>query len=152
MRDDYVVMLFVLPALFVTCSFVLWTIFSTIRRYKIARLQADIQAKLVDRFGTTQDMIAYAGTETGRDFLRSLSLEQRSPYDRIIGAVQAGIVSFFLGGALLFLRSRVPGGEQALLVLGTILATLGVGLVLAAAASYSLSKSFGLLNRASAAR
>lgn len=106
----------------------------------------------MDRFGTTQDLIAYAGTETGRDFLRSLSLEQRSPYDRIIGAVQAGIVSFFFGAALLFLRSRVPGGEQVLLVFGTIFATLGIGFVLAAAASYSLSKSFGLLNRASAQR
>jgi hypothetical protein len=152
MRDENIVMLIVLPALFVTCSFVLWTIFSTIRRYKIARLQADIQAKLVDKFGTTQDLIAYAGTETGKDFLRSLSLEQRSPYDRIIGAVQAGIVSFFFGVALFFLRNRVPGGEQVLLVLGTMFGTLGIGFVLAAAASYSLSKSFGLLNRASAQR
>ena len=152
MVDQNVVMLIVLPALFIASSFVLWTIFSTIRRYKIARLQADIQAKLVDRFGTTQDLIAYASTETGKDFLRSLSLEQRSPHDRIIGAVQAGIVSFFLGGALLLLRSRVPGGEQVLLVLGTILATLGIGFVLAAAASYSLSKSFGLLNQTSAQR
>ena len=142
----------VFPILLGACSFVLWTIFSTIRRYKIASLQADIQAKLVDKFGTTQDLIAYSGTETGREFLRSLSLEQRSPYDRIIGAVQAGIVSFLIGAALLFLRSRVSGGEQALLVFGTILATLGVGFVLAAAASYSLSKSFGLLDRASAQR
>ena len=150
--DQNVVMLIVLPALFLACSFVLWTIFSTIRRYKIARLQAEIQAKLVDRFGTTQDLIAYASTETGKDFLRSLSLEQRSPHDRIIVAVQAGIVSFCLGVALLFLRSRVPGGEQVLLVLGTIFTTLGVGFIFAAAASYSLSKSFGLLNQASAQR
>lgn len=63
----------VFPILLAACSFVLWTIFSTIRRYKIARLQADIQAKLVDKFGTTQDLIAYTGTETGREFLRSLS-------------------------------------------------------------------------------
>ena len=140
------------PIFLAACSFVLWTIFSTIRRYKIASLQADLQAKLVDKFGTTQDLIAYSGTETGKEFLRSLSLEPRSPYDRIIGAVQAGIVSFFIGAALLFLRSRVSGGEQALLVFGTILATLGIGFMLAAAASYSLSKSFGLLNRAAAQR
>jgi len=150
--DQNVVILIVLPALFIACSFVLWTIFSTIRRFKIARLQADIQSKLVDKFGTTEDLIAYTGTDTGREFLRSLSLEQRSPYDRIIGAVQAGIVSFFFGVALLFLRNRVSGGEQVLLVFGTIFATLGIGFVLAAAASYSLSKSFGLLHRAPAQR
>jgi len=150
--DQNVVMMIVLPALFVACSFVLWTIFSTIRRSKIARLQANIQSKLVDKVGTTQDLIAYTATETGREFLRSLSLEQRSPYDRIIGAVQTGIVSFFFGAGLLFLRSRVSGGEQVLLVFGTIFATLGIGFVLAAIASYSLSKSFGLLNRASAQR
>jgi hypothetical protein len=140
------------PILLAACSFVLWIIFSTIRRYKIARLQADLQAKLVDKFGTTQDLIAYTGTETGRELLRSLTLEQGSPYDRIIGAVQAGIVLFFVGAALLFVRNRVSGGEQLLLVLGTIFATLGIGFVLAAVASYSLSKSFGLLDRASARR
>jgi hypothetical protein len=53
-----------------------------------------------------------------------------------------------VGAALLFLRNRVSGGEQVLLVFGTIFATLGIAFVLAAAASYSLSKSFGLLNRA----
>lgn len=150
--DQNVAISIVMPTLIVGCSFVLWTIFSTIRRYKIARLQADIQSKLVDKFGTTQDLIAYTGTETGREFLRSLSLDERSPYDRIIAAVQAGIVSFFLGVALLFLRSRISGGEQVLLVFGTIFSTLGIGFVLAAGASYSLSKSFGLLNQASAQR
>lgn len=150
--DQIVAISIVMPTLIVGCSFVLWTIFTTIRRYKIARLQADIQSKLVDKFGTTQDLIAYTGTETGREFLRSLSLEQRSPYDRIIAAVQAGIVSFFLGVALLFLRGRISGGEQVLLVFGTIFSTLGIGFVLAAGASYSLSKSFGLLNQASAQR
>lgn len=150
-----VVIVIVLPTLFIACGFVLWTIFTTIRRYKIARLQADIQAKLVDKFGTTQELLAYSDTEAGKEFLKSLSLErveQRSPYDRIIRAVQAGIISAFLGVALLFLRSRVSGGEQVLLVFGTIFATLGIAFVLAAAASYSLSKSFGLLNRTSAQR
>ena len=140
----------ILPILFGACTFVLWTIFSTIRRYKIARLQADIQAKLVDKFGTTQDLLAYSDTEAGKEFLRSLNLEQqRSPYGRIIGAVQAGIVSAFFGAALLFLRGRVSGGEEAFLVFGTVFVTLGIAFILSAGASYSLSKSFGLFNRTS---
>jgi hypothetical protein len=142
----------IFPMMIGAFCFVLWTIFSTIRRYKLARLQAEIQAKLVDKFGTTQDLLAYTDTETGKEFLRSLSLEQRSPYDRIIVAVQAGIISLFFGAALLFLRSRVSGAEEGFLVFGTIFVTLGIAFVLAAAASYSLSKSFGLLNRASAQR
>lgn len=143
MSEDIVIF----PILFATFSFMLWTILSTIRRYKVARLQADLQSKLVDKFGTTQDLLAYSDTETGREFMRSLSLEQRSPYDRIIGAVQAGIVSTLFGIALLVLRSRVSGAEEGLMVFGTIFVSLGIAFVLAAVASYSLSKSFGLLDR-----
>jgi len=47
---------------------------------------------------------------------------------------------------LLFLRNRVSGAEQGFLVSGTLITVLGIGFGLSSAASYYLSKSFGLLN------
>ena len=142
MNEDIVLF----PVAFGAMTFVLWTIFSTIRRFKIAKLQADVQNRLIEKFGTTQDLLAYVQTDAGKQLLESLSVERTSPFSRIIGAVQAGIIMFLFGLALLFLRGRVSGAEEGFLVFGTVFVTLGVGFAISAAASYSLSKSFGLSN------
>jgi hypothetical protein len=144
MNQD-VVLALTIPGMF---SWFAWLIFSTIRRYKIAKLQSEVQTKLLDKVASGQELLAYAQTEVGRELLESLKVEQRvSPYSRIIGAMQAGIIAALVGAAFLILRSRVPGdAQEGFLVLGTILTFLGFGFGLSAAASYYLSKSFGLLN------
>jgi predicted phage tail protein len=123
-----------------------WMIFSTIRRYKIAKAQAEVQTRLLDKVGSGQELLAYAQTETGKQLLESLKVERISPHGRIIGAVQAGIVFLVLGGALLILRSQVATADEGFRILGTLSCALGVGFILSAAASYVLSKSMGLLN------
>jgi len=132
-----------IPAMF--CWFA-WIIFSTIRRSKIARMQADVQLKLLDKVGTGAELLAYAETEAGKQLLESLKVERVTPHGRIIGAVQAGIVFLFLGGALLILRHQVSAGDEGLTILGTLSMALGAGFALSAAASYFLSKTLGLLN------
>jgi hypothetical protein len=146
MGPDFVVA-FTLPALF---GWFAWLVFSAIRRFKIAKLQAEVQQKLIEKFVSGQELLAYAQTDAGRQLLESLRVEtiSPSPYNRIIGALQAGIVMILLGAALLVLYTR-PGDPDAATVffrLGTIISALGIGFALSAAASYYLSKSFGLLN------
>jgi predicted phage tail protein len=133
------------PGMFCWFAFM---IFSTIRRYKIAKAQADVQTKLLDKVGSGQELLAYAQTATGQQLLESLKVERISPHGRIIGAVQAGIVFVFLGGALLILRYQISGADQGFAILGTLSCALGAGFILSAAASYFLSKSLGLLNGA----
>ncbi|HUA15062.1 MAG TPA: hypothetical protein VMG31_07180 [Verrucomicrobiae bacterium] len=134
------------PVIFGFFAWFVWMLFSTIRRYKIAKLQADVQGKLLDKVGSGQELLAYAQTDAGRKLLESLRVESVSMYGRIIGAFQVAIVMIFLGGALLFLRSRVYGAEEGFLVFGTLITMLGIGFAVASVASYYLSKSFGLLN------
>ncbi len=135
-----------LPIFFSLVGFVVWTIFSTIRRYKMAKLQAELQTKLLEKFGSSQELLAYVQSDAGKRFLESLAMEQRTPYARILGAVQAGVILIFLAFAFLFLRGRVSGAEEGFLVFGTITLSLGAGFGLSAALSYFLSKSFGLLS------
>jgi hypothetical protein len=127
-----------------------WIIFSTIRRYKIAKLQAEVQYKLLDKVGTGQDLLAYAQTDAGKQLLELLKVERIAPYGRVLGALQAGIVFILLGIALIWLRSHLPGipqdGSQFCTVFGALSIALGLGFALSAAASYYLSKSFGLFN------
>jgi hypothetical protein len=137
------------PELFVAgfFSWFVWMVFSTIRRLRIAKLQAEVQSKLLEKVGSGQELLAYAQTDAGKELLASLRVESASsPYGRIIGALQTSIVMICVGLALLFLRGRVSGPEEAFLVFGTLITLLGVGFGLSAAASYYLSKSFGLLN------
>ena len=140
------------PILFTLMGFVVWTIFSTIRRYKTAKLRAELQTKLLEKFGSGQELLAYVQSEAGKRFLESLTLEQRTPYGRILGAAQASVVLILVALALLFLRGRVSGAEQGFLVFGAITLSLGVGFGGSAALSYYLSKSFGLLTESTADR
>jgi hypothetical protein len=140
------------PILFSLVGFIVWTTLNTIRRFSTQKLQAQIQTKLLDKFGSGQELLAYVQSEGGKRLLESLTVEQRTPYGRILGAAQAGTILLLLGVALLFLRGRVTGGEEGLLVAGTVVFSLGLGFAVSAAVSYFLSKSFGLLNEGVAHR
>jgi len=128
-------------------SWFAWVIFTTIRRYKIAKVQAEVQAKLLEKVGSGQELLAYAQTDAGMQLLESLKVERVAPHGRIIGALQTGIIFLMLGVALLILRYQVSIADQeGFVILGTLSSSLGVGFALSAAASYYLSKSLGLLN------
>ena len=146
MSEDLVIM----PAFLFFFGFVVWMIFTTVRRYKTTKLQADIQNKLIDKFGSSQELLDYVQSETARQFLNALIVEKKMPYGRILAAVQAGVLLTFFGSALLFLRSRVSDAQEGFLVFGTLFVTLGVGFACSAGISYFLSKSFGLLKETKA--
>ncbi len=131
-----------------------WVIFTTIRRYKIAKMQAEAQAKLLEKVGSGQELLAYAQSDTGMQLLESLKVERVAPQGRIIGALQTGIIFLMFGVALLILRYQVSiaGDQEGFVVLGTLSCSLGVGFALSAAASYYLSKSWGLLNGSASRR
>lgn len=137
-----------LPGMF---SWFAWMIFSTFRRYKIAKLQAEVQSRLLEKVGSSQDLLAYAETDAGKHMLESLQVERvvsQVPYGKILGALQAGIVLFCFGSAMLWLRAHVstPQSSDGFTVLGALAIALGLGFGFSAAASYFLSRSWGLLN------
>jgi hypothetical protein len=133
--------------LFAFLAWFVWLMFSTLRRLKIAKLQSEVQSKMLEKVGSGQELLAYAQTDAGKQLLESLRVESpSSPYGRIIGALQTAVVMICVGLALLFLRGRVSGPEEGFLVIGTLITVLGVGFGLSAAVSYYLSKSFGLIN------
>jgi len=146
MNQDAIVAI-TLPSMF---SWFAWIIFSTFRRYKIAKLQADVQSKLLEKVGTGQDLLAYAQTDAGRQLLESLKVERvisQAPYNKIIGALQAGIVLFFFGCAMLWLRGHVSvQNADGFTVFGALAIAVGLGFGFSAAASYYLSRSFGLFD------
>jgi hypothetical protein len=120
---------------------------------KMVKVQSETHTKLLDKFGSSQDMLAYMESEAGRRFLEQplFSVEQkqvaRFPYGRILWSVQIGLVMGLLGTGLLFLQGGdkvSPDADTALRILGTVALTVGIGFVLSAVVSYALSKRLGL--------
>jgi hypothetical protein len=119
------------------------------RQTKIATLQAELQAKLLDRFGSAEEMLRYLESDSGTKFLETTLIERKSPYGRILASVQTGVVLAMAGGALTALHRYVPEGEESMMFLGVLLLFLGFAFLISAAATYWLSKKWGLLDSSS---
>lgn len=131
-------------------AWILRTLITTFREGKIARMQADLQQRMLEKFGSSQELLAFLQTEAGERFIEPLRTgeEPRSPYGRILGAVQVGVILLCGGVALLFLDGRLPfDDERAFLFLGTVATALGVGFMLSGAVAWGLSRHWGLLER-----
>ncbi|HEV2710394.1 MAG TPA: hypothetical protein VGU67_09295 [Edaphobacter sp.] len=136
---------------FFTIGWIAWVVFSSIRRHQIAKFQAGVQMKVLEKIDSSQSLLAYAQTEAGSQFLDSLAVErteEATPYKNILSGVRAGIILIAMGVALVWLHSMVNGdGPQVCRFFGTLAIALGIGFEVAAAATYFLSRSFGLLTK-----
>jgi len=120
---------------------------------KVAKVQSEVHSKLLEKFGTSQELLAYMETGAGKRFLESqpFQLEAQEtratpyPFGRILLSMQWGVVVLLVGVGLLYLRGHVTEGGEGCLVLGTLASTVGIGFLLSAAASYGLSQHLGLL-------
>jgi hypothetical protein len=144
MAERIVVPFFVM----VTMGWLGWVIFSSIRRYLLAKIQSGVQMRLLEKVDSSQTLLAYAETESGRRFLDSLRFEQAEPtmpFRRILSGVQSGIVLTAFGVGMLVLHSSGVAPEREFTIFGGLALALGIGFGVAAGASYVLSRSFGLL-------
>ncbi len=122
---------------------------------RMVKVQTEAHTKLLEKFSSSQDLAAYMETEAGRRFLESapipVDLGQNprlgAPLGRILWSVQVGVIVAMGGLGLLAVRSHVPEGGQALTVFGMLCLMLGIGFLLSAAASYALSRHFGLFGQ-----
>lgn len=125
------------------------SLLDNIRRAKSDRLQAEIYTKLIDKFGSSPELVAYLQSESGMNLLRTEAPEQPAAYSRILNAVQFGIIGSVVGGALLWLGRMFHGeAQEVLMVAGTLTLAAGGGLLLAGGAAYGLSRHLGLVDGA----
>ena len=129
----------------------------TSRRWnKLSKVQYDVHNKLLDRFTSNEDLLAYMQTPAGRRFLESAPIRlpdepqsMSAPFSRILWSVQAGIVLVLTGIGLLYVSSTfVDEAAQFFMVIGVITLALGGGFIVSALAAYALSRKLGLLDPA----
>lgn len=119
------------------------------------RTQSEVQTKLLDKLGTSQDLIAYVESEAGKRFFEAPIFESQArqtvavPYGRILWSVQVGVIAAVLGIGILLLRGKAPSpdADLAFEVFGTLTSTLGVGFLISGGVSYVLARYMGLTVR-----
>lgn len=142
--------------IFLTITFsLIWLIRTLLdwRRWtRMARSQAEVHAKLLDRFTANEDLLAYIQTPAGRRFLESGPVLAESgprplgaPVSRILWSFQAGVVLAMVGLGLFFTSGLVVWEVgQGFTVLGVLALALGVGFILAGVAAWLISRRMGL--------
>jgi hypothetical protein len=134
-----------------TISWIVWVVFTSIRRYFIARTKATLQEKILQRIDSSDALVSLTASDSGRRFLESMTIEESqvssSPFNRILFGVQAGIVLAFFGFAMLFLHHHMYDPGPGLIIIATGAIGLGLGFLTAAAASIFVSRQLGLISR-----
>lgn len=124
------------------------------RWYRISKLNAEVHNKILDRFGSNEELLAYIDSPAGRRFLEATPIATggaaprptAAPFGRIMLSVQIGILLIALAIGLLVVSGRAIEEVQEMLASMSILALcLGVGSVVSALASYVMSRRLGLL-------
>lgn len=145
--SETVAMGVILPTLFGTIAYVFKSAVEGFRRSRQARMQVDLYTKMLDKFGGSQDFLAWLQSDAGKSFLEAAPMEKARPYGRIMTTVQAGIVLSALAAAMLLLRIGLgPEAQEPLLVMGSLGLALGLGLLASAAATIGFSRKWGLIN------
>jgi hypothetical protein len=127
------------------------------RWLRVSKLQTDMQNKLLERFTSNEEMLAFIQTSAGQRFLESASMIAEpgpralsAPVGRMLWSIQLGIVILVAGVGLVIVSHQL-NYEDAVIgfeVAGGIVIALGVGFMLSALGSYLLSRRLGLLEPA----
>lgn len=113
-------------------------------RLRRLELQAEVQAKLIDRFSSAPELIQFLQSPTGREFVNGVqSVPAILSRERVATGVGRAIILTFLG--LGFLAMAFVFAEDGLVVPAVIFISLGIGYLVATWASHRISARFGLI-------
>ena len=141
------------PVLIVACvfgafSFLAWVFVDGARRRRQLQVTAEFHNKLLERMTNAREMAEFLDTPGGMRFVDSISMERTHPAQRILRAVQVGIVVCAAG-----IGCRVIGAQGQLLepeaiegfaILGIMLLSVGIGYLVSAGASFVLARTLGI--------
>lgn len=136
----------IVPVIFLVMGWMVRTVSVNRRLRETARMQTEMQTKLLEKFGTSQEMLQYLESEAGKKFVESASLERANPHGRILSGIQAGIL-LVLGSVAMFASSSNfdrEGPAQVCSFLGLMGIMLGSGFLISSFVAYRLSKNWGL--------
>lgn len=143
---DFIAPMFVL----ITGSLVIGSIFRAFfvnrRLRENARNLAELQGKLIDKFGDAEQVVRYLQSDAGKQFLAGAENGRGGAHQRVLDSLQVGVVTF-LGSIGLMIGGNVSETRvsEMMDLLGKVGMMFGIGFVLSALVSGALLKTWGLL-------
>lgn len=142
-------------AFLVVTSVLIWAVKTLIeqRRWsRLSKVQTEVHSKILDRFTSNEELLAYIQTPAGKRFFEStpIMLEtgrkpMSAPVERIFWSLQIGLVMIATGIGFDLVSMRVHGqAAEPLYGIGVIGLLVGIALVVSAIIFYVLSRRFGL--------
>jgi hypothetical protein len=122
---------------------------------RIFKVQTEMHAKLLDRIGSNQEMMAYLESDKGKKFFElapiSSALDsnqsfQMSPISRILAPLQIGIVASLAGLGLLIIKSSFTD-QLPLLLIGVLALAIGIGFIISSGISWVLAIRLGIFDK-----
>lgn len=141
----------ILLSLMVAVTTMIRGLLEHLRRGRTERIQAEMYNKTLDKLTAGQDVLAYLQSEAGSKIFQAAQMAEKKlgqPQNRIMNAVQAGVVLGFVGAGFLTIRGYMSeaAAQEAFMVIGSIGVFAGLALVASGIAAWALAKKFGLMS------
>lgn len=129
------------------------TVLNHRRWSRLARVQTEVHTKLLDRFSSNEELMAYINTTAGKRFLEAAPIpvqeETRSPIaspiNRVLWSVQAGVILGAAGlGLVVVSWSADKEVSSTMAGMGVLGIAVAAGFIVSAIASLMLSRRLGL--------
>lgn len=155
---DHAIHTLTILAVFIFIAFVLaWAVRVVIeqkRWNRLSRSQAEVHNRILDRFSTSEELLAYVRSAAGTRFLESAPIplhaerSRANPASLAMWSIQIGIIVAAGALGMILVSLRFTGeSAQGLFALGVIGFCIGGGFVGSAAVSLMLSKRLGVWDR-----
>ncbi len=82
-------------------SWIVVTVVAAFRQQANARIRAEIYNRLIDKFGTAAEFVAFMESDAGLNFIEENTVQPAAPLGKILASTQIGIVLTLLGRGLL---------------------------------------------------
>src|SRR5687768_6687572 len=116
--------------------FLIWAFYRM--RQRRFELQAELQAKLIDKFGSASELVTFLQSPAGRQFVHGVQTGASAvTHERVIAGIRKAIILSFLGLGLLAIWG--VSGAHWLSWFGLLFLALGLGFLAAAVVSMRLS-------------
>ena len=129
-----------------TVCFMAWLLVQCVLRWREISRETRVVSGLVTQVGSGDEAIRFLEAPSVRSLFERIADRRTLVLQRVLRAVQTGVLLLALGIAMFVARLQFPDDEvQVAGVLGTLAVSLGVAFLVAALASYLLSERWGLL-------
>lgn len=133
--------------------FLVRTVVEHWRWQRAMKAQNELNSKLIDRFASSEDLLAYIQSPQGKALTEGPVLPQAAPraigapLSRIFWSLQSGIVLGALGGGLMVVSGTTDQIEVTTFLrgVGIVVLMIGLGFAVSAVVSYLLSQRLGLV-------